>query len=116
MEDKLIEILESVGYPVYLQGTLAESDYPDSFFTYWEDNSNGNFYSNKEISTIYEYSVNFYSTDQQKVYTAVKEAMKKLRQNKFALSGDGYSVPSGVDSHDGRGFDVMIIKNERNDT
>ena len=40
MEDKLIEILEAFGVPVFLQGSLADDEpYPDSFFTFWNDDS-----------------------------------------------------------------------------
>ena len=117
MEDKLISILETFGYPVSLQGSLsAEKEFPDSFFTFWNDSSDGNFADNDEFITKYEYSVNFYSTDAELVYSVMREAAKLLRENDFILSGDGRSVPSGVETHDGRGIDVRYIKtNERND-
>lgn len=42
MEDLLIEILSSFNEPVRLQGSLlSDEPYPDSFFTFWNDESNG---------------------------------------------------------------------------
>ena len=36
LKEKLIEILETMGYPAYLQGSMSEYDeYPESFFTFW---------------------------------------------------------------------------------
>lgn len=111
MEDKLISILETFGYPVFLQGSLnREKEFPDSFFTFWNDSSDGNFADNDEFITKYEYSVNFYSTDSELVYIIMRDAVKLLRENDFILSGDGRSVPSGVETHDGRGIDVRYIK------
>ena len=46
---KLIEILETMGYPAYLQGSMSEDDeYPESFFTFWNfDTEEIRHYNNK---------------------------------------------------------------------
>lgn len=113
MEDLLITTLSELGYPVMLQGSLlANEPYPDSFFTFWEDESEEDkSYDNRELLTVFAYSINFYSTDQDKVYTVVREAIALLRTADFITSGAGYSVPSGNDTHDARGFEVKYLKN-----
>ena len=36
MKEKLIEILETMGYPAYLQGSMSEDDeYPQAKFRVW---------------------------------------------------------------------------------
>lgn len=111
MEDLLIEILESFGYPVRLQGSLLEDEpYPDHFFTFWNNDSAGHFYDNDETHTTYDYSVNVYSIDPERVYSLLREAKKKLKQNNFIVSGDGYGVPSDEPTHDGRGIRVQYLR------
>ena len=110
MEDLVIETLSSFGYPVFLQGSLLPDEpYPDNFFTFWENSSDGEFYDNDEAHTTYNYTVAFYSSDAESVYTTIREAKKLLRAAGFALSGDGYSMPSDKDSHDGRGINVNYL-------
>lgn len=118
MEDLLISTLESFGYPVKLQGSLLDTPYPDSFFTFWEDGSNGTFTDNDESHSVFNYSVNFYSVDVEILYSTLLAAKKALRDAGFCVSGDGYSVPSDVETHDGRGLSVSFLRNntiERND-
>lgn len=112
MEDLLIEILSEFGYPVRLQGSLLpDEEYPESFFTFWNDSSDDNsHYDDETQSVVYEYSVNFYSTDAEKVYTILRAAAIKLKQNGFIISGDGYSVPTDEPTHDGRGMSAMYLK------
>lgn len=112
MEDLLIEILESFGYPVKLQGSLLENEpYPDHFFTFWNNDSYGeSHYDNDEKSITYDYDVNFYSNDPERVYSVLRDAKKKLKQNNFIVSGDGYSVMSDESTHTGRGMNVKYLK------
>lgn len=112
MEDLLIEVLESFGYPVFLQGSLSEdAPYPDNFFTFWNNSSFSDaYYNNDENSIIYDYDVNFYSCDPSAVYTVLRDAKQRLKLSKFIVSGDGYSVASDEQTHDGRGINVRYMK------
>lgn len=109
MEDLLISTLESLGYPVRLQGSLLENEvYPDSFFTFWNDSADGSsFYSNDETAILWSYSLNFYSTDPVLVNEKLMEAKRLLRHNGWIVSGAGYDVPSDESTHTGRGMSLM---------
>lgn len=112
MEDLLIEILETFGYPVIRQGSLGpDEEYPDHFFTFWENDSyDGSHYDNDNVSCVYNYDVNFYSINPDFTYTKLREAKKLLKSENFIISGDGYDVASDEDSHTGRGMNVLYLK------
>ena len=109
MEDLLISTLESLGYPVRLQGSLLENEpSPDSFFTFWNDSADGSsFYSNDEKAILWSYSLNFYSTDPVLVNTKLIEAKRLLRDAGWIVSGAGYDVPSDEPTHTGRGMSLV---------
>lgn len=109
MEDLLISTLEALGYPVTLQGSYApEQSYPDSFFTYWNNASDGqSFYSNQEGAILWNYSVNFYSVDPLLTNTKLLEAKALLKAQGFIVTGAGYSVASDEPTHTGRGITVL---------
>lgn len=112
MVDKLIGTLESKGYPVFLQGSLLpDQPYPDSFFTYWNDDTTGqSFYDNNENRIDWSYSVNFYSTDPNKVNSMLLEIKPLLKEAGFIVTGAGYSVMSDELTHTGRGVSVRYIQ------
>lgn len=111
MEDLLIELLESFGYPVYRQGSLGE--YPNRFFTFWNNGSyDGNHYDNDAISYIEEFDVNFYSIDPSETYSVLTQARRLLKQNNFIISGSGYDVISDEPTHTGRGMSATFVNYE----
>ena len=109
MEDLLISTLESLGYPVRLQGSLLpDESYPDSFFTFWNDSADGvSYYSNNEGAILWAYSLNFYSTDPLLVSSKLLEAKSLLVKAGFVVSGAGYDVPSDEDTHTGRAISLL---------
>lgn len=112
MEDKLIELLQTIEPTVIRQGSLdSEADYPDKFFTFWNNNSSGNsHYDNSEVSTAYDYDVNCYSKSPELTYSMLQEAITLLRSEGFIISGDGYDVASDEVTHTGRGVNVLFLK------
>lgn len=110
MEDLLINTLsEAFGFPVRLQGSLLPNEpYPESFFTFWNDAADGNsFYSNKEKSIVWQYSLNFYSADPLLVNSKLLEAKEVLKKAGWIVSGAGYSVMSDQPTHTGRGITIL---------
>lgn len=112
MKDILINILESFGYPVFLQGSLgADEPYPESFFTFWNNDSyDEQFYDNVEHSTIWNVDVNFYSTDPALVNSTLLEVKALLKSNNFVVSGAGHDVASDEPTHTGRGLTALYIE------
>ena len=110
MDELLIQLLKTkFNYPVKLQGSLApDAPYPDNFFTFWNDASESDsYYDDKENAIVWEYSLNFYSNDPDKVNTVLLEAKELLITNGFTASGAGYSVLSDELTHTGRGISVI---------
>lgn len=112
MEDLLLEVLENLGFPVRVQGSLLPDEpYPDHFFTFWNNDSYGNsFYDNDERSTAFSYNVYFYSINPEWVYSKLREAKVALKKAGFIISGDGFSVASDEPTHDGRGINILYLK------
>ena len=113
MKELLINTLLTFGYPVILQGSMNENEeYPDSFFTFWNNDSyDGDHYDNDAIYDIWDFDVNFYSTDPILVNTKLLEAKSSLKQQGFIISGKGYDVASDYPTHTGRGMNVLKIDN-----
>lgn len=114
MKEELIEILESFGYPVFLQGSLSQdAKYPTSFFTIWNnDTSDQNHYDNDAIAYVWDFDVNFYSVDSSLVNTILNQVKQRLKTNGWIVSGKGRDVPSDEPSHTGRGIDALFLENE----
>ncbi len=112
MEDLLIGTLETMGFPILLQGSLLPDEpYPDHFFTFWDNGSYGqSFYDNDEKTTVFSYDLNFYSTNPEWVYSRLREAAALLKQAGFIVSGDGYSAASDEPTHDGRGIHILFLR------
>lgn len=109
MEDLLIESLESLGYPVYLQGSVADGE--KSVFTFWnDDTSTQDNYGNEEITILWEYSVNFYSDSPLLVNSILQDAKRVLKSRGFVIDGVGYDVHSDEEGVTGRGINVNYLQ------
>ena len=111
MEDTLIQLLETFGYPVMRQGSLAaDKAYPDTFFTFWNSTEDGqSFYDNDTASVVYDFDVNVYSRNPDVAYNLLAAARKLLKENGWITATRGYDVPSDEITHVGRGMNVQYL-------
>lgn len=114
MEDKLIKVLSSFGYPVIRQGSMTEDEaYPPTFFTIWNNQeTEDKAYDNVTKAVLYNYDVNVYSSDPERAYELLREARKALHDNGFSTPDRGHDVMSDETTHIGRGMNVTIVVHE----
>ena len=102
MKSHLINLLESMGYPVYLQGSLLESEYPDSFFTVWDFEADELIHYNGDpFSCTWGFWVYFYSTSPELVESEPLKAKLLLTNNGYSVDGKPTSANSGTRTHTG---------------
>ena len=99
-------------YPVYLQGSISRDEtYPESFFTYWNNSSeDSGFYDNSETECIWDFDLNFYSSDPSLVNSVLLTAKSALKSVGFIPDGNGYDVMSDEATHTGRGMNILFIQ------
>lgn len=113
VEDTLITLLSTFNYPVYRQGSLAEkAQYPDTFFTFWENPEQTTDYDNDTKFVIYDFLIYVYSNDPQVLADTLAAARTLLKQNNFIILSRGYDVASDEQTHTGKGFEVGFINQE----
>jgi len=113
IDDTLIELLETFGFPVYRQGSLAQdAPYPNTFFTFWENPETTTDYDNDTKFVIYDFNVYVYSNDPEVLATTLSAARTLLKQNNFIIVSRGFDAASDEKSHTGKGFEVGFINRE----
>lgn len=112
MEDKLIEILESFGYPVYRQGSMSDDAvYPDTFFTFWNfDTPDHSYYDNSDYGTEWGFNIYVYSNDPDKTYSVLASARTALKEAGWICRGKGFDVQSDEETHTGRGLEIYFLQ------
>ena len=113
IENDLIEILDSFGYPVDRQGSYQPGQaYPDTFLTFWTDTEDGSHYDNFTASTIWHFDVNVYSNNPDTVIRTILSVKDELEKAGFIVNGKGSDAASDYATHTGKMLDVYFI--ERN--
>lgn len=112
MEDNLIELLETFGYPVFRQGSLAEdAPYPPTFFTFWNNTEyEHSSYDNDSKLIVFDFDVNVYADDPNTVYSLLNSARKLLKDNNYQIPDRGHDVGSDTNTHTGRGMNVTYLQ------
>lgn len=113
MKSELIELLESFGFPVFLQGSLnSADDYPDSFFTFWNfDTPETAFYDDDANRAVWGFWVYFYSTEPRKVEQIPENARQILKRNGWIPQGKPQDIQTDAVTHTGAFFTVYKFEN-----
>lgn len=112
VKDKLIKLIEPLGFvegeTIFLQGTLGSDEaYPDSFFTFFNDETEELYSDNIPYKAFWYIELNFYSNDPAKVNTIFETLKPLLKSNGFKVEGKGFDVPSDEPTHTGRGINII---------
>ena len=112
MEDNLIEILSTFGYPVYKQGSMsADNAYPETFFTFWNnDSEDHSHYDDTNYGIVWDFDVNVYSSDPENTYSVLENARAALKTAGWIIGGKGYDVISDEATHTGRGMNALYLE------
>lgn len=112
MEDNLIDILESFGYPVYRQGSMSDDEeYPETFFTFWNNNSpNHSHYDNDEYGTAWDFNIYVYSSNPTLTYSVLADARTALKKAGWITPSKGFDVGSDKATHTGRGLEIFFLE------
>lgn len=112
MLNTLYETLAGFGYPVYLQGSMADNEpYPNEFYTYYNNNSMGAmYYDDAENAVTWDFDVNAYSANPDTAQAMLMQARDALRAQGFICAGAGYDIISDEPTHTGRGINAAYIE------
>ena len=113
MKSELITVLNSFGYPVFLQGSLdTDESYPDSFFTFWNfETPESAFYDNDANRAVWGFWVYFYSTDPKLVEEKTEAARQLLKTSGWIPQGKPHDISVDVPTHTGSFFEIYAFEN-----
>lgn len=113
MRSQLISTLETLGYPVFLQGSLTDTAaYPESFFTFWDfEASEESHYNGNPIACTWGFWVNFYSTSPELVESVPLAAKTLLKSKGWILKGKPVSASSDISTHTGSRLECYYLEN-----
>lgn len=113
MKEQLITLLESFGFPVFLQGSINSLDeYPDTFFTFWNfDTPETAFYDDDAGRAVWGFWIYFYSVDPELVEQMPENARQLLKANDWILQGKANDISVDKPTHTGAFFTVYKFEN-----
>lgn len=106
IKNDLVALLESLGYPVFLQGSLNPDErYPESFFTFWNFSTpEAAFYNDAANRAVWGFWIYFYSVDPHLVEQVPEEARQLLKSNDWIIQGKATDINVDRPTHTGAFF------------
>lgn len=117
MKQRLIDVLETFGYPVFLQGSLNEKDpYPATFITFWtNDADDGSHYDDRPAHFVWDFDVYVYSNDPKVTNSLPEKIRKSLTAAGFIPRGKGWDIPSDEPTHTGWAQEYYYMEPNKED-
>lgn len=108
--EELFALLNEIGLPYFRQGSMSDTDYPPSFFTYWNiDTPSLRFRDNNEKSYAEIISVCFYTNDPELVYTQMDDFISRAKVAGF-ITGRAFDTSADRNDYYGRAVRIQKIK------
>ena len=109
---KLEEVFEKLGLEYSRQGSYSdESEYPESFFTFWNDETPERaFYDNEAIQAVWHWTVNYYTNDPATIYSKMDEFIELAKGAGFIIDGKARDVASDRPDYPGRSVRVIYLE------
>lgn len=108
--DSLVSLLESLNYPVFLQGTFSGDAYPDSFITYMINSSSDRAHFDDDVTSwTWDATVIFYTKNPTLLFSVPETIRTTLKNAGFIPSGKGYNIFSDDPNFTGWTNDYLYL-------
>ena len=113
MKDFLINTLETLGFPVFLQGTFGDDPFPETFITFFTLGSNAAAeFDNETALTAWQFQVTIYGNNPLTVESGAAAIRKTLKAAGFIPQGKGRDIPSEEPTYTGWTCEFYILESE----
>lgn len=111
MKQALIDVLSTLKYPVFLEGSINPAEnYPDAFFTFFNfDTDEEMFYSAAPIGAVWRFRVWFVGTDPALVETVPEQARQALKAAGWTPLDMPRDGAVDIPTHTARFFTVLYL-------
>lgn len=107
----IFEDLKELNKPIYAEGDAPE-DLPDEYYTVSEDyTSNAVSADNRAKSHLYEFTLKWYTSNAETLYTGLQEAITLLLSKGYDIEGVGYHNATYQNTWFSRMVDVEKLDN-----
>ena len=112
MWSKLEEVFKEIGLPYFRQGSFSdESEYPESFFTFWNPNTkDGAFYDDEAHKSEWHWNVYYYTNDPSTLYSRMEDFIEIAKEVGFIIEGRGFDVKSDRTDYPGRMIRIIYVE------
>lgn len=107
---ELFNLFDEMGYEYFRQGSLADEDYLDSFFTFWNYDS-PNLKIRDNVSKVFSehVMVYFYTNKASLIYSVMDDFITRAKLKGFKVEGRAYDTPADKENYYGRLVRIKII-------